>query len=474
MRDLSACPLNVNATTDANDNKQRREDFSEYFTPAIKCVVDFAKATRPTKVFERTTESRSAEWFGDFKLAEPDFDWSYLGDPSNADAIHKNIENRKAEGDIWNVIQLRQKFLAEKDETVKEKIRQKLLKAALEIPNSSHPNSPVGDETSARVLKTFGIKRNFSFPPKSALELGESFGLLRARNVVLTTGERTYYFIDDLALLEQALVKFTIHRLLKQGFKLISVPDLIHPGVIEGAGFPTTGERTQVYSLDPNLHSQACLSGTAEMPLAGFFAGETLKAEEGPQKLCAVSRCYRAETSNLSEERGIYRVHQFTKVEMFAVVCDTETTQSDAVLQEFVGIQHRLFSELGLHCRILEMPSEELGAPAYRKYDIEAWMPNKEMWGEISSASNCTDFQSRRLCMKFLSKTGGEKYVHTVNGTACAVPRLIIAVLENLQNEDGTVQLPESLWPYMNGVRKLRDKRTKLPHHTWQKKSLKR
>lgn len=425
-----------------------------------------------SNVLERTTDT--ADWFGHFKVPEPDFDWSYVCDPSNVHVIHKNIKNRKATGDISNVIQLRQKFLAEKDETLKEKIRQELLKAALQIPNSSHPESPVGDEICARVVKTLGVKRNFPFPPKSTVDIGENLGLLRTRNVVLTTGERTYYFIDDLALLEKALVKFTIQRLLRQGFKLISVPDLIHPGVIEGAGFPTTGERTQVYSLDSNLHSQACLSGTAEMPLAGFFAGETLKVEELPQKLCAVSRCYRAETSNLSEEKGIYRVHQFTKVEMFAVVCDDEMSQSDTVLQEFVDLQDELFSELGLHCRILDMPSEELGAPAYRKYDIEAWMPSKEMWGEISSASNCTDFQSRRLCMKFVTDTGVQKYVHTVNGTACAVPRLIIAILENGQNEDGTVQLPEALWPFMNGVRELTDKRTKLPNHTWQKKGTKR
>ena len=202
----------------------------------------------------------------------------------------------------------------------------------------------------------------------------------------------------------------------------------------------TDGERNQVYRILP---SNLCLSGTSEMALAGYFAGNRLKADKLPVKVTAVSRCFRAETSNLQEEKGIYRVHQFTKVEMFSVCRPTEST---AMLEDFREIETNLFKNLGLHFKLLDMPPYELGAPAYRKYDIEAWMPGRKMWGEISSCSNCTDYQSRRLNIKV---DDTDEFVHTVNGTACAVPRMLIAIIETFQREDGTISIPEALKKFM-------------------------
>ena len=178
------------------------------------------------------------------------------------------------------------------------------------------------------------------------------------------------------------------------------------------------------------------------MALAGYFAGSRNKLKDLPIKYTAVSRCFRAETSSLQEEKGIYRVHQFTKVEMFSV-CRED--QSEELLNEFKEIEIDLFKSIGLHFQLLDMPPCELGAPAYRKYDIEAWMPAREMWGEISSCSNCTDYQARRLDIK----VDDDKFAHTVNGTACAVPRMLIAILETFQNDDGSITVPKVLRKYL-------------------------
>lgn len=233
---------------------------------------------------------------------------------------------------------------------------------------------------------------------------------------------------------------YTTTEILKRGFKIVSVPDILPAEVIKSCGMTTDGKRDQVYRLLP---SNLCLSGTSEMALAGYYAGSVIKEAQLPIKVTAVSKCFRAETSGIYEERGIYRVHQFTKVEMFSVC---QPTESASILEEFKEIEVNLFKNLGLHFKLLDMPPFELGAPAYRKYDIEAWMPGRKIWGEISSCSDCTDYQSRRLNIRV---DGTDEFAHTVNGTACAVPRMLIAIVESFQREDGSVGIPEALRPFM-------------------------
>ena len=196
-----------------------------------------------------------------------------------------------------------------------------------------------------------------------------------------------------------------------------------------------------------------CLAGTAEVPLAALHMDQTLQADTLPLKLAGVSHCFRAEAGGAgANSRGLYRVHQFTKVEMFAITAG-DVEESDAMLEALVDLQQEMYSELGLHYRVLDMPTLELGAPAYRKYDIEAWMPGRGIFGEVSSASNCTDYQSRRLNTRYSHKAGGggSKHVHTLNGTAIAVPRIIVALLETGQQEDGSVLLPQVLAPFFGG-----------------------
>jgi seryl-tRNA synthetase len=244
-----------------------------------------------------------------------------------------------------------------------------------------------------------------------------------------------------LAELEQGLIKFTIDQLEKFGFEMISVPDILYPRVIESCGMAVRGDRNQVYFVETG-GEDACLSGTAEMAIGGFLQNRVFSLEELPLKLAAVSRCFRAETSSLEEEAGLYRVHYFTKVEMFGVTGSESGTESNDLHEEFLFIQKQLFQKFNLHYRVLEMPPSELGLSAHRKFDIEAWLPGKKMFGEISSCSNCTDFQSRRLDVRYKSGDGQVKFVHTVNGTACAVPRMLISLVETFQTPGGGVELP--------------------------------
>ncbi|XP_016952556.1 uncharacterized protein LOC108026232 [Drosophila biarmipes] len=324
-----------------------------------------------------------------------------------------------------------------------DKLRQ--LDAELEqLPNATHPRlQDYGEES--RELAQY-VHREL--PPQASLkefsELARALNLYRMDHLGNYTGHKSYYLTGQLATLEQAIIQYALQAVTDHGFKLISVPDILPREVIESCGMRTEGERTQVYKLD----NGECLSGTSEMALAGFFANKLLTEDQLPLKVTAVSRCYRAETSGLQEEKGIYRVHQFTKVEMFAICTEQ---QSEAELEEFKNIEVDLFRRLGLNFRLLDMPPCELGAPAYQKYDIEAWMPGRQMWGEISSCSNCTDYQARRLGIRYRRSSGGQILnAHTINGTATAIPRLLIALLESNQRGDA-VEIPAVLRPFMDG-----------------------
>lgn len=392
-------------------------------------------------------------WDVQFKLKDPELNLSFLLNPKNREFIKKNIADRKGVGNIDRVLELYEDLNETSDDGKRELLRQQLLSAVVEIPNMSHPDSPVGDEDKAKTVDTVMAKSEPDHGNlKIALELAEDLGHLRTRNVSQTTGSASYYFLDKLVQLEQALIRYTFQFIRQKGFELISVPDLLRPEIIEGCGFKTTGEVAQVYRLDPSRHPDLCLAGTSEMGLAGYFADSVLQETELPMKLTAVSRCYRAETSHAEADLGIYRVHHFTKVEMFAVTKNETGTEGDELLKELVDIQKTLFSQLGLHFRVLDMPTTELGASAHRKFDIEAWLPGKQMWGEISSASNCTDYQSRRLHIKYQNKEDKLRYCTTVNGTACAVPRTILALLETYQEKDGSIAVPEVLQPFMDDI----------------------
>ncbi|XP_058815849.1 serine--tRNA ligase, mitochondrial [Topomyia yanbarensis] len=391
-------------------------------------------------------------------LSQPTYDTNYLLNPTKLSEILNNINHRKGIGNIQLVHEINDKI---KGTPAEDKLERSRLNAELQaelakIPNRTHPDV-LKYGTEPKIVEYYNIKPTFVAEKIYEFsEIAKKMNLFRAEKLGNFTGHKSYYLTGDLAELEQALIQYTVAKLLKNGFKLITVPDILPARIIQSCGMNTHGDRNQVYKLS-NSHDSLCLSGTSEMALAGYFAGTETKEASLPIKLTAVSRCFRAETSGLQEEKGIYRVHQFTKVEMFSV-CRPD--QSDAMLEEFKNIEIDLFNQLGLHFQLLDMPACELGAPAYRKYDIEAWMPGRAMYGEISSCSNCTDYQSRRLGILYRASNDDHlHYTHTVNGTACAIPRMLIALLENFQNPDKTITIPDPLQRFMRGQKRINRKK---------------
>ncbi|XP_058066749.1 serine--tRNA ligase, mitochondrial [Anopheles bellator] len=384
-----------------------------------------------------------------FNLRGINYDTEYLLNRENAPAIEANIRQRKGVGDIRLIHELNEQLhMVDESQAEHHSIAGRLQSEMEKIPNRTHPDvASYGNVP--KLMKRYN--QPYDTDCRKYYEFGDmckKMNFYRMENLGNFTGHRSYYLTDELAELEHALITYTIQRLLKQNFRLISVPDILPAGIIESCGMNTSGDRNQVYKVKHERET-LCLSGTSEMALAGYFAGQLLRTKQVPLRLAAVSRCFRAESSALHEEKGIYRVHQFTKVEMFAI-CAPD--QSASMLDEFQELEVSLFDELGLPFKVLDMPASELGAPAYRKYDIEAWMPGRAMYGEISSCSDCTDFQSRRLGIRIEPPL---QFAHTVNGTACAVPRMLIALLENFQNEDHTVSVPVPLRKYISGKHRL-------------------
>ncbi|XP_014666884.1 PREDICTED: serine--tRNA ligase, mitochondrial-like [Priapulus caudatus] len=400
-------------------------------------------------------------------LDPPDIDIEYLCEPSNLEEIERNIIARKGIGNITLLQQLYEEIQQLGEKMVKSlmtqdsrestekrmnELTEKFNKEALVIPNRTHPDVVLSEDAMPRIVETCGVKPTFAFQPKTLEQLAKDLDGLRMDNLGNLTGPRTYYLKNSFAEMESALTRFTVDHLKSKGYVLMSVPDLLHPQVIDACGMPVTGDRSQVYHIDKNRHGRdLALSGTAEMALAGYHANRSFPLYSLPRQLQAVSRCFRAEVSHSLNEKGLYRVHQFTKVEMFGVTAAEAGDESEKLLDEMLSIQKQLYKTLGLHFVVLDMPSHELGAAAYRKYDIEAWMPGRGCFGEVSSTSNCTDYQSRRLHVRYSVPSGEQVYVHTVNGTACAVPRMLIAIIETYQQEDGSVRIPEALQSYMRG-----------------------
>ncbi|XP_065220706.1 serine--tRNA ligase, mitochondrial-like isoform X1 [Planococcus citri] len=319
---------------------------------------------------------------------------------------------------------------------------EELMNLAAKLPNWIHP-SVKNYTNDFEILKVVGEPKEFPFKPQTGTDMLKEKDLLIMEGLNHYCGERSYYFVGDLVKLDQALIDYSVQKLLQKNFIPISVPDILHENVINNCGMTTKGERTQVYRLDSNLFGDGlCLSGTSEMSIAASLMNSNIPKDELPLNYVAVSRCYRAEISALAIERGLYRVHQFTKIEMFGVCLPH---QSIEMLEKYRDIQEEFFSSYDLSYRVIDMAPHELGCQANRKFDIEAWMPGTNRYGEISSCSDCTDFQSRRLNIK-----SGDTFLHTVNGTACAIPRTVNAIAETHQTKQGRVIIPEVLLPFID------------------------
>jgi seryl-tRNA synthetase len=351
------------------------------------------------------------------------------------------------------------KTLREKVKSLEEqagRVQSDLHAALMTIPNMSHPDAPVSvDPAGNKVLRKWGEPRKFDFKPLDHVALAERLDLVDFEAGAAVAGQKFYFLKNEAALLEIALIQYAMHKLLQEGYTPIITPDLARVDVLEGIGFiprDPNPETRQVYTI---ADSDLCLIATAEITLGGMHRNQIFEEMQLPRKYVGLSHCFRTEAGAPGRDtRGLYRVHQFTKIEMFAF-CVPE--QSEEIHQELVRIEEELFQGLELPYHVIDTCTGDLGGPAYRKYDLEAWMPcrgEQGEYGEVTSTSNCTDFQSRRLGIRY-RKTGqkGTIFVHTLNGTAIAVSRALVAILENNQQADGSILIPKVLVPWVGKER---------------------
>ena len=321
---------------------------------------------------------------------------------------------------------------------------ERLAQALRPLPNLIHPEVPDGGEDDARELRRWGEIPRFDFAPLDHVELGRRLDLIDFEAGARVAGPKFYYLRNEAVLLDLALQQLALEMLRGEGFTLVVTPDLARAEIVDALGFAPRGPETQVYAI---ADSDLCLVGTAEITLGGLFAGQVLDEDALPVRLAGLSHCFRTEAGSYGREsKGLYRVHQFTKVEMFVA---TRPEDAEAMHAALLAIEERFFQALEIPYRVLDIAAGDLGAPAIRKFDLEAWMPGRGEgggWGEVTSTSNCSDYQARRLDARFKRK-GAKKseHLHLLNGTAVAVSRALIALLENHQRADGSVAVPKAL-----------------------------
>ncbi|MBJ6633494.1 serine--tRNA ligase [Streptomyces coelicolor] len=317
----------------------------------------------------------------------------------------------------------------------------------LKLSNLVHPDVPVGGEEDFVTLETHGTVRDFSaegFEPKDHLELGQLLGAIDVERGAKVSGSRFYFLTGVGALLELALVNAAMAQATAAGFTPMLTPALVRPQSMAGTGF--LGQAAQdVYHLDKD---DLYLVGTSEVALAAYHMDEILEADKLPLRYAGFSPCFRREAgSHGKDTRGIFRVHQFDKVEMFSYVAPEESQEEHRRLLEW---EKQWLTSLELPFRVIDVASGDLGSSAARKYDCEAWIPTQGKYRELTSTSDCTEFQSRRLQIR-MREDKKVRPLATLNGTLCAVPRTIVAILENHQQPDGSVRVPEVLRPYLGG-----------------------
>ncbi len=331
----------------------------------------------------------------------------------------------------------------------------------LAVPNVTHPDVRVSEnEDDNPVLDSFLEPTSFDFTPLDHVELAQKHDLIDFDRAAKVSGAKFYYLKNELALLEFALIRYALDIVGQHGFIPCTTPDLAKREVLEGLGFNPRGESTQVYNIE---NSDLSLIGTAEITMGGYHMNEVLDEADLPLKYVAVSHCFRTEAGAYSKfTKGTFRVHQFTKVEMFVYATPE---QSESAHAELLAIEREIFEGLRIPFRVIDHCTADLGTPSYRTFDLEAWMPGKPNaaggmgdFAEVTSTSNCTDFQSRGLNIKMKRADGTKEFLHTLNGTAVAISRALIAILENNQEEDGTVHIPDALVKYC-GFDRIRKRR---------------
>lgn len=359
---------------------------------------------------------------------------------------NEGSKGKPSDDDIVHMRELGEKITQFEDRLIE--INDEYTTLLLQVPNMTHPETPIGGEEDFKVLETKGEKPSFDFTAKDHETLMTERDLIDFEAGAKVAGSKFYFVKNDAVRLNQALLNYGMDVATTHGYTLMETPDLAKNEILSGAGFNPRGEESNIYNIE---ETDMSLVGTAEIPMLGYHADEVLDLSDGPKKYAALSHCFRTEAGNYGRtNKGLYRVHQFTKLEMF-VFCKPE--DSEKLHQEILDIEKEICDGLEIPYRVIDIASGDLGAPAYRKYDIEGYMTMIEDYGEITSASNCMNYQARRLNIKYKNDADKKDFVHTLNGTAVVLSRFPIAVIENHQQEDGSIMIPKVLQGYMGKER---------------------
>lgn len=311
------------------------------------------------------------------------------------------------------------------------------------VPNLTHPDAPIGSEEAYRVLETHGKIPSFGFEAKDHERLFVEREMLDFERGAKVSGAKFYFSKGKLVRINQALIQYAMDIVEKRGFGLMETPDMAKQEAMDASGFNPRGKESQIYHIEGH---DLNLIGTAEITVLGYHANEVLDVSDGPKKYAALSHCFRTEAGAYGRtSKGLYRVHQFTKLELF-LFCRPE--DSEEMHWHLLAVEKEICDGLGFAYRVIDTPSGDLGGPAYRKFDIEAWMVTADGYGEITSTSNCLDYQARRLNIKYKTAEGKTAFVHTLNGTAMALSRIPIAIVEQFQQKDGRIAVPKVLRRY--------------------------
>ncbi len=357
----------------------------------------------------------------------------------------------KAPADQRDELKKQVQTIKSKMETLTIKLdeqRAALNELMLKLAQPAAPDVPHGKDDSENVeIRKWGTPRNFSFAAQDHISLGEKLGILDFERGVKVSGSRSYILKKDGALLEQAVLRFAYDYVVSKGFQPHAVPVLVKEEAMVGTGYFPVG-RDQAYYIEKD---KLALVGTSEVSLCSMHANEMLSENELPLKYTSLTSCFRREAGTYGKDtRGLYRVHQFNKIEM-VVIAEADAEKSMTYHHELLGIAEGILQALELPYRVVYVCTGDLGQGQVRKHDVETWMPSRQGYGETHSCSTFYDFQARRLNIRYKTKDGQKQHAYTLNNTALAAPRIILALLENFQEADGSITLPKALHPYMMG-----------------------
>jgi seryl-tRNA synthetase len=367
----------------------------------------------------------------------------------------KSARMKKVEGEERRKLQEELKSFSKAIKIDEIRLRQKeseLEAGLLQIPNPPFEDVPIGKDENENVeLRRWGDLPQFSFAPKDHVELGLLHEMIDIERGVKVAGTRSYYLKNEGAMLENALMRYAMDVLLERGYTPFTTPVLVREDCMVGSGFFPTG-REESYSIEKD---ELFLIGTSEVTLVSYHRDEILEEEELPKKYAAFTPCFRREAGSYGKDvRGLFRVHQFQKIEQ-VVICSDDYDEMRKYHEELLSNAEDIVQSLGLPYRVVEVCTGEMGMGQIKKHDIECWMPGRSGYGETHSCSSFADFQARRSKLRYKSKDGNNRFPFTLNNTAAASPRQLIPIIENYQNEDGSITVPEVLVPYMNGKTKI-------------------